>query len=237
MSSELEKWIQTQTGISKLYVHDFKNPVSAIAANVSYLEAVLDNVDEDVKGAVSDSAVAIRMLLHMLDNYLNISRLEADEQVEAVPVPLDRFFEEAMTKIKNMFTTMEPVLVIGSQIPSTMCYWPVMHARLAVENLILQSMHNTPSSGKVLLDVRVEAGMMELRVSDNGVEISPDFYDKTFLRDFQLVAKSEEHARYARSLGLYAVGLATKAMGGTINVSRRGELQIFTLCLPVEVDR
>ncbi|MBN2341925.1 MAG: HAMP domain-containing histidine kinase [Deltaproteobacteria bacterium] len=235
MSNDLQKWIDVQTGLSKLYIHDFKNPISAIAANISYLEAVLDDAEEDVLGAVSDSSVALKMLLHMLDNYLNISRLESREQIEPVPVPLDRFIEEIMAKLKKMFTTMEPMVVLGAQVPSEMCFWPVTYAKLAVENLILQSMHNTPGGGKVLIDIRIDSRMVEIRVSDNGVRIDPSIYDQSFSREFQYIAKSREDARYGRAMAFYAVGLATEYMNGTVAISSENNLQVFTLRLPIEV--
>ena len=235
MSNELEKWIHTQTALSKLYVHDLKNPVSAISANLSYLEAVLDDVDEDVICAVQDSSIALKMLLHMLDNYLNISRLEAHERIESVPVPLERFVSDALIKIRRMFTSPEPMLVLGGDMPSDTCNWPVAYARLAVENLILQALHNTPASGKVVLTIRIVDEMVEFMVSDTGVQIAPEFYDKAFLRDFQAEAKSHEHARYGRALAMYAVGLSARGLGGDVRVEKVNEQQRFVLRIPLEV--
>lgn len=236
MSDELNKWIVAQTGLSKLYVHDFKNPISAISANLSYLEAVIDDdADEDVMGAVTDSSVALKTLLHMIDNFLQISRLEAGEKQEPVPVPLNRFMEEVLAKIKKMFTHMEPSLTVRTLVPDEMCFWPVAHMKLAVENMILSAMHNTPSSGKVFLDVRVVDSAVEFIVSDNGVPISSDYFSCSFDREFQMVAKSNEHARYGRALALYAVGLAAKDMQGDVRVDRVENLQRCVLNVPVEV--
>ncbi|MBN2528125.1 MAG: HAMP domain-containing histidine kinase [Deltaproteobacteria bacterium] len=234
MSNELEKWIHAQTAISKLYVHDFKNPVSAISANLSYLEAVLDNVDEDVVCAVQDSSVALKMLLHMLDNFLNISRLESNEQIEAVPAPLERFVEDSLSRIRKMFTSPEPMLVLSGKIPSQMCNWPIVYARLAVENLILQALHNTPASGKVVLSIRLADEMVIFDVADNGVQIAPEFYDISFQREFQTVAKSKEHARYGRALAMYAVGLSAKALGGDVRVEKAAEQQRIVLRIPTD---
>ncbi|MBN2717741.1 MAG: HAMP domain-containing histidine kinase [Deltaproteobacteria bacterium] len=236
MSDDLEKWVNVQTGLAKLYVHDFKNPISAISANLSYLEAVLHEADEDVVGAVHDSTVALKMLLHMVDNYLNISRLESREPIESVPLPLDRFIEEAMNRIGKMFTSPEPLLAVTGQIPSEMCFWPVAYARLAVENLLLQALHNTPASGRVMFSVGVDAGVVEFVVMDSGVVIDPGFYAHTFSREFQMEAKSHEHARYGRALAMYAIGLSSEVMGGSVRVESKNGQQQFVLRLPVEVE-
>lgn len=236
MEDELKKWIDVQTGLSKLYVHDFKNPISAIAANLSYLEAVLEDVDEDVRGAVADSSLAVRMLLHMLDNFLTISRLESRELLESSPVPLDRFMDESLQKIRQMFTTQEPLLVMSTPAPVEMCFWPMSYARLAVDNLILQSMYNTSASGKVQVGAAVDGRMITVTVTDNGVAIAPEFAPRSFDRDFQMDAKSNEHARYGRALAMYAVGLAAKELGGSIKTERINQYQTFELRLPMEIE-
>ena len=236
MGNDLEKWMKMQTSLAKLYVHDFKNPVSAISANLSYLEAVLHEAEEDVIGAVQDSTVALKMLLHMLDNYLNISRLEAREPIESVPVPLDRFIDEVLNKLRKMFTSPEPMLTLSGQVPPEMCFWPIPYARIAVENLILQALHNTPASGSVTFSTRLNERMVEFIVADNGVKISPDFYDVSFTRDFQTIAKSNEHARYGRALAMYGIGLASETLGGSIHIENDNGQQQFVLRLPVEVE-
>jgi two-component system, OmpR family, sensor histidine kinase BaeS len=236
MSNDLQKWIDEQTGLTKLYVHDFKNPVSAISANLSYLEAVLPDAEEDVLGAVQDSSVAMRMLLHMLDNFLQISRLESRELSESVPVPLDRFMDETISRLRKMFTSPEPRLTVQGKVPEKMCSWPAAYARLAVENLLLQALHNTPASGSVAYHVALEDGMVVFTVTDTGVAIAPEYYDVTFTRDFQHVAKSNEHARYGRAMAMYAVGLAAEVLGGSVRVEKVNDRQQFVLKLPVEIE-
>jgi signal transduction histidine kinase len=236
MANDLQKWIEEQTGLTKLYVHDFKNPVSAISANLSYLEAVLTDAEEDVLGAVQDSSVAMRMLLHMLDNFLNISRLESRESVESVPVPLRRFMDETMNRIRRMFTSPEPKLTVQEQVPDEMCSWPATYVRIAVENLLLQSLHNTPASGAVAYRVALDNDMVVFTVTDTGVTIAPEYYDVTFTREFQHVAKSNEHARYGRAMAMYAVGLAAEVLGGSVKVEKVNDQQQFVLKLPVEIE-
>ncbi len=75
--------------VARLYVHDFKNPLSAISANLSWLEAVID--DGELRSAVTDSALAVKQLLHMYNNLLQLARIEAGESSPAEAVSLDDF--------------------------------------------------------------------------------------------------------------------------------------------------
>lgn len=236
MNDDLKKWIDSQALLNKLYVHDFKNPVSAVAANMSYLEAVIDDADEDLKGAVTDSNVAVRMLLHMIDNFLNISRLEMGEKLEPVAVPLNKFIIESIDKCESLFAVMEPSVTMKTLIPDTMCYWPPVYAKVAFENLLLSCIHNTPSSGKVMLGVAVVGESVVIKIEDNGVQIREDYFDKTFQREFQMVAKTDENARYGRAMAMYAVELAASYLGGSVAVKRENGDQFFELIIPKEMD-
>jgi signal transduction histidine kinase len=228
------EWIKTQAALGKLYVHDFKNPISALSANLSYIEAVLDNADDDVKGAVNDSVVAVKMLLHMVDNFLLISRLEANEVLESAVISLDQFVSDSLEICQSLFTISEPKLTLENKVEARMCVWPLAYAKLAFENLVLSSMHNTPSKGTVRIEISVIENKVVIIISDDGVKIDAQYFENTFDRDFQIIAKSENNARYGRAMALYAVKLACKVLGGKVEVLPEG--QSFKLVLPLEID-
>ena len=101
MNEAPKKSSKLQSAINKLYVHDFKNPISAISANLSYLEAVIE--DEAALEAISDSNLAMKSLLHMFDNFLNISRIEAGELISPEENPLCEFIESSVERCRGYF--------------------------------------------------------------------------------------------------------------------------------------
>jgi len=116
-----------------------------------------------------------------------------------------------------------------------MCYWPIAYAKLAVENLVLSSLYNTPSKGKVTLKVRVEDKTAVFITEDNGVVINPEYFKQSFDKDFQIIAKSDDHARYGRALAMYAVQSSAKYMGGSVTVLESDkDISRFELRLPLE---
>ena len=64
--------------VNRLYAHDFNNAVSAISANLSYLELVAPELDTDFQRSIEDCNLAVKLLSRMFDNFVTISRLEAD---------------------------------------------------------------------------------------------------------------------------------------------------------------
>ena len=78
--------------------------------------------------------------------------------------------------------------------------------------------------------------MVEFVVTDTGVVIDPRFYADSFSREFQMNAKSNEHARYGRALAMYAIGLSSQVMGGDVRIEKENGQQQFVLRIPVEVE-
>ena len=64
----LEDWINGNSSSVKLFTHDFRNPISAIITNLSYIKTVLEDADEDTREAIEDSIQAVNSLLAMIGN-------------------------------------------------------------------------------------------------------------------------------------------------------------------------
>jgi len=232
-SASVTEWIAQQGAINKLYAHDFKNPISAISANISYLEAVLNDVDEDVRSAIDDSAVAMRMLLHMVENFLQISRLEAGEQSPRAAVPLDRLLNDAVTRCRRLNPVNEPTVTLEGPVPDVSCEWPTVTINLALDNMILTALHHTSASGSVRLRAAVTSTEAIITCSDDGYPVAAEFVDKAFDREFQAQAKSLSNARYGRAMAMYAVGLCAKALGGGVVMISRDKRQDVVLTVPL----
>jgi hypothetical protein len=65
----------SSSAIAKMFAHDFRNPISALTANVSYLQAEMTETSADIRGAMEDCATSLGVLRHLVDNYVLIARL------------------------------------------------------------------------------------------------------------------------------------------------------------------
>jgi len=231
-SKDLRQWICEQADLNKMYIHDFKNPVSAISANISYLKSVLINADEDVKEAVSDMSVAANLLLFMFDNNLMISQLENGEHYEVVAAPLDQIIAQSVKTCRDLTIINEHPIEMAVAIPDVLCEWEMKYAKLAIDNMLMSSIINAPRGDTITFRVLVENELVTITVNDNGAPINETYLDDQLERTFQLQAKNLEDARYSRAMGMYAVKLAAKFLGGTARIENHNQKSYFILELP-----
>jgi signal transduction histidine kinase len=232
MDDQTKQWISEQNDIVKMYIHDFKNPVAALFSNLSYLEAVIE--DSDALEAVTDSLTAVKSMLRMFDNMLQISRLEAGETVEKKPIKLEAIIQQSIDNVQSNFVMMHPSLQLETSIPDALCNWPEQYAKLAIENLFLSAIHNTPQTEKVLISVSINNNSAIIKTTDSGILIAEEFLDKTFNRTFISISKTEPRARYGKAMGLYAAGLAAGYLGGSITALKpENNFQTIELILPL----
>jgi two-component system sensor histidine kinase BaeS len=233
---DFDEWRQVQCKLNKLFVHDLKNPISALSANLSFLDTALIGETEEVRGAVSDSLLAAEMLLRFAENLNAIAMLEADEHGTISQVSLEKFVRVTVARNEKfaksagvrlqMEGTPEDVLLTGQH----------RYAELALENLILTSIRHSPQGGEVTVSSAVENGQAIISVCDHGRPVSKEDAEKLFTRTTQAEAKKHPGSRYGRGIGLYAVGLAVKALGGAVEVGTRDGMTEFALILPLPAD-
>ena len=100
-NDDLQNWRLVQCKLSRLFVHDLKNPISALAANLNFLETAQLEETEDMRGAVNDSILAANMLLRLADNFDMIALLESGESSPFSHVNMAEFIRSAIGRNKE----------------------------------------------------------------------------------------------------------------------------------------
>lgn len=89
-------------------------------------------------------------------------------------------------------------------------------------NLIDNALKFTPKGGRVALDVRIVDGQVEVRVSDNGAGIEPEFLPRVFDR-FRQADSTTSRAHGGLGLGLSIAKQLVEAHKGTISAESAGK--------------
>lgn len=228
--SRLEQWISVQTELTKLYVHDLKNPISALASNLSFL----DTADEEIAEIAGDCKTAVGTLLQMVEQLHLIAKLEKAEAEKSVGVEISTLIEAAVDKIGKLTVEGPPLRVVGD-LPKAVCRCELKYARLALEALIFTSVQNCPAEGSVDVDAAVENERVRISVRDDGRVVDPRYKESLFSRERQAAVKSATGARYGKALGLYAVGLAVDHQGWSVEAGEHEGRASFTIWIPPDV--
>ncbi len=218
--------------LQNLLVHDLKNPLSAVLANLGFLERVSSIRDnQDAQEAISDSVRAAQRLNAMLVNLLDITRLETNRlPLNVVSVEIADILVSVMENNAALAKAYGVTLRVALQRSIRAVVDPTV-IRRALDNLVENAVRH---ARYVVLDAEEDAGVVTLVVSDDGPGIPEDLRAAIFDKYTQVVQPGAQ-AGYNRGLGLTFVRLAARAHGGDAQVdSAVPHGSIFRIAFPVQ---
>ncbi len=216
--------------LQSLVVHDLKNPLAAIAANVQFLQE-LDSVRDDVdaREMMEDALDSTRRLNRMLVNLLDLERLESAE------LPLRRTTTDlALVAARITNDNRATARAYGATLVATATggQFATIDEDLtvrAVDNLVENALRHAKH---VTVELAASSDAVLVSVRDNGPGIPPELRDRLFDRYVQVVAPGAASRGSNRGLGLTFVQLVARAHGGDVTVdSTPGEGTTFRLRL------
>ena len=196
-----------------LLVHDLRNPVATIGANLSYVsEAANDALDSESREALSDSTAALYDLACGLDHLAYLSRHVAGEPAASAA---EGSVADALRALPSRARPVGLQVIVED---------PQLRARGAqgLPRLleVLLSNSGQHAAGKpVVVRARRDGEYVVVEVEDKGRAIAPELRAVAFTAAGQLQLKERSDGRYGRSLGLFAAGLLAQAMGARLEAA------------------
>ncbi len=183
-----------------LVVHDLRNPVATISANVSFVReegAEALESDTDMIEALDDVDLAMNDLMRGLEQLAWIARwIGGNSPVEAAGGDVRQAIESALHRIER---TIPATYGEGLGEPR---YGGAPLSR-AVEILLRNALQHDPN-GTPRIDTRREGSEILIEIRDGGRAVGEDLREQAFDMDGQQVIKSRPDGRYSRALGLLA---------------------------------
>ena len=143
--------------------------------------------------------------------------------VEEVLVLTDKDLRKHHVQVETKIQSRPRVAVIPGQIEQILL------------NLIINARQAMPRGGRLRLEVRTQARMAEIRVSDTGVGIPPDQLRLIF-EPFYTTKEPDEHGHGGTGLGLSVCRQIIEQHQGRIRVeSVVGKGSTFTVKLPMRI--
>jgi two-component system sensor histidine kinase SenX3 len=210
--------------------HELKTPVGAL----SLLAEALDGED--------DPEVVVRLaarigqesdrLVRIIDDLLDLSRIEGRLAVEPDTVPIAAVIRESIELIAPAAASLGVVLHFDEP-PVAFMRGDRRDLVSALSNLIDNAVKYSEPGGTVTVTCGVEEGRVILAVADTGVGIPARDLERIFER-FYRVDRARSRLTGGTGLGLSIVRHVVANHGGTVNVeSVEGEGSTFTLSFPL----
>jgi PAS domain S-box-containing protein len=217
--------------------HEIRTPMNGVVGIVDVLrQSSLTPYQRDLADTINDSAFA---LLRIIEDVLDFSKIEAGQMtLESEPVPLRRLVESVCDGLRAGAASRAVSLnvSIDPDLPEWIQSDPV-RLRQILNNLLDNAIKFSASStqaGQVGLWVEAVPGeCLQLRVSDNGIGMTPEVLSRIFQPFVQ--AEASTTRRYGGTgLGLSICRRLTNLFGGWTEVeSEPGQGATFTVTLPL----
>lgn len=210
--------------------HDLRQPAHALGLFTGVLEDTAQT--QQHRDIARHIAAASRVLGDLLDNLLDISRLDAGiVAVAPHPVALKPMLERLAADTRRL-AAQRPIEVGVRCDDLVVMLDPVLTER-ALRNLLDNALKFT-TEGRIDLHASARAGRLALSVHDSGCGIEADQCELIF-EEFYQVGNAERDHRKGLGLGLSIVSRLTALMGGSVAVtSTPGQGTAFTLTLPLQ---
>ena len=231
--TEFKQIDQLKTDLIGFVSHELKTPLTNIGL---YTELVRDTVGAQEEKAAELVNVIGRQTIrmqHMVEDFLNVSRIEANRGLAMNTVRFDGLrpmIEDAVAIEGHGRDTHRFEIELPEPPPSLWVDRTKLEEILA--NLIGNAIKYSPNGGLVRIAAEVEDGMAHFSVSDEGVGISEADRAHLFQR-FQRIGSSVSRVP-GTGLGLFVCKHLVEAHGGRIWFeSTQGEGSTFRFTLPV----
>ncbi|HEX8317292.1 ATP-binding protein [Longimicrobium sp.] len=212
--------------------HEFRTPLSSIIGFASLLQGEGEEMDPAVRAEYLEVVLRnARHLLHVVDDLLNISKVEAGAlEVTLSPVRAAEVAEAVITALEPQAFARGIVFRMDDR-AARAALADAGRLRQVLFNLLENAVKYSPEGGEVAVRVTDGAGEVRVEVSDRGPGISTANQLRLF-KEFSRVNPPGLRVRGA-GLGLALSRMLTEAMGGSVGVSSiPGHGSTFWISLP-----
>ena len=223
--------------------HDIRTPINGICGMVDMADYYADNVEKQSEYRVKVKS-ASRLLLEMLNDVLDMSKLESGEVVlEEIPLNLGSIFEEVLVVIEQMAADQNiRIIWEEKEIIHRNLIGSPSHVKRILMNILSNAVKYNKENGDIYISCREivseqpEMMTMEFVCRDTGIGMSEAFQK----RIFEPFAQEDVGSRtkYAGTgLGMPITKKLVEKMGGTISFeSKEGAGTTFVVRIPFRID-
>src|SRR5688572_15510348 len=230
MARELER---LKSQFISMVSHELRTPLTSIRASMQLLIAEEMTGNEDADQLVRVALSNADRLIRIVNDILDMSKIEAGEMMVAPKVtPLRPIVEDSVRSVEGFAKDSGVTITHTTNGVHDVVADPDRTIQVLV-NLLSNAVKHAPSGSRVEVTAGMEGNMAAVAVRDHGPGIPPHKVDFIF-EPFTQLDGSDTRRIAGTGLGLTIARALAEKQGGGIRVSsREGEGATFTLTLPL----
>ncbi len=215
--------------------HELRTPLTSIVGYTDMLISGLAGEVSDKQRALLRSVLnSSDTLLNLINDLLDLTKVEAGKMdLSLEPVDLKAVVGDVLSVVGPK--AREKNIKVSSLLPGALPPLLADASRLeqVLMNLVTNAVKFTPEFGSVTIEGRpLSTGFVEVRVSDTGIGIRAEDFDRIFER-FSQIDNTSTRSQGGTGLGLAITRDLIHLHGGTITVqSQAGKGSVFVFTIP-----
>ena len=210
--------------------HELRTPLNAVIGFGQLLQMQL--ADTDHAEGIEQILRGGRHLLHLINDVLDISSIEAGESsISTEPVAVGGLLEETMQLMVPLADEVGVTLIPATEVTDCVVLADLQRLRQILLNLLANAVKYNRPGGQVWIENRVSPTEVAITVHDNGPGIRPELLSRLFVPFDRLGAEASGIA--GTGIGLSLTRALAELMDGSLTVdSEPGRGSGFTVTLP-----
>jgi PAS domain S-box-containing protein len=216
--------------------HELRTPMTAIKGMISMIfDGDYGPVSPELKEPLSDVMTSTERLIHLVNDMLNVSRIEAGR----LKFELSNF--SVVEPLKEVVLLLQPIAkqkgitLTTGHLDAQAVQADLDKVKQIINNVVGNSLKFT-DQGSITLTTQIKEDRMVTSVEDTGLGIDPADQQKLFGK-FQQITSQQEGKPAGTGLGLYISRQLAQKMGGGdlwIQKSELGKGSTFAFSLPLQ---
>ncbi|HLY70910.1 MAG TPA: HAMP domain-containing sensor histidine kinase [Puia sp.] len=213
--------------------HELRTPVATVAVAIEALKN-FNAIDDSqrAKEYLDISSNELQRLNLLVDKVLNLSRFEnRDVEVKYETIDLRQIVDEVVESLRLQFEKQEAHVSVTSS-GNLQLQGDRLNLQSVVFNLLDNALKYTIQKPVIEIDLAEKQTSVELKVTDNGIGIPPEYKEKVFEKFFR-VPHGDKHNAKGYGLGLsYIAQVIQKHQGKILIGNKKGMGATFIIIIP-----